>query len=236
MRLTVDDDATLTVHRYRDAMAIYGLMLGGLAVPLVLLLVTSPRQWDVIGVILMVMAGLLRYLAPVRASVLRNGQVRFTWPLRTVTIRSGSLVTARVLPNAINHEPILALRVQHGARFGAFSSRWTNAPDLARALSQLVVGAEAVPERDRRASLAMLHTAAKRNEQGGCARTWASRASTAAATSIPAEDRCTRGAAETTRFQTSAQVKHMVFPHYWNPVTGPMTETVGDSIISVAAP
>ncbi len=62
--MTTGDLDSEVVHRNRDAVPLYALMLGGLSLPLVLLLSTSRRQWDFIGAMLLIMAALLRYLLP----------------------------------------------------------------------------------------------------------------------------------------------------------------------------
>ena len=107
-------------------------------------------------------AGLLRYLLPVRATVLPDGRVLYVWPLRKVTVGPESLVTARVLPNTVSGERMLGLRVHAGARFAAFSGRWTDGPRLAAALAAVVAKASKVPDADRQASLALLNDAARR--------------------------------------------------------------------------
>jgi hypothetical protein len=150
------------VHRNRDAVPLYALMLGGLSIPLVLLLLTS-RQWDVISGTILLMTAMLRYLLPVSATVLPDGRVRYVWPLRRVTVGPENLVTARVLPNTISQEPMLALRVRNGARFAGFSSRWTEGPRLAAALACVVAEASGVPASDRQASATLLDTAARRH-------------------------------------------------------------------------
>ena len=160
--MTTGDLDSEVVHRNRDAVPLYVLMLGGLSIPLVLLLSTSRRQWDFIGAMLLIMAALLRYLLPVRATVLPDGRVRYVWPLRRVTVASENLVTARVLPNTVSQEPMLALRVRSGARFAAFSTQWTDGPGLAAALAGVVVEASKVPAHDRQASVALLEAAARR--------------------------------------------------------------------------
>ena len=105
---------------------------------------------------------MLRYLGPVRATVLPDGRVRYVWPLRRVTVGPENLVTARVLPNTVSQEPMLALRVRSGARFAAFSTQWTDGPRLAAALASVVAEASKVPALDRQASVALLEAAARR--------------------------------------------------------------------------
>lgn len=166
MRLTNDDRDHQQFHRNRDAVPLYTLMLGGLSIPLVLLLLTS-RQWDVIGGTILLMTALLRYLLPVSATVLPDGRVRFVWPLRRVTVGPENLVTARVLPNTISQEPMLALRVRNGARFAGFSSRWTEGPRLAAALASVVAEATGVAASDRQASAALLDAVARRQTSDG---------------------------------------------------------------------
>lgn len=158
--MTTDDhDHQQAVHRNRDAVPGYSLMIGGFCIPLVLFLFQSPRQWEPIGMILVIIAVMLRYLIPVRATVLPDGRVRYFWPLRRVTVGPENLVTARVGPNTISQEPLLALRVRSGSRFAAFSTQWTDGPRLAAALASVVVEASKVPEPDRQASLALLNDA-----------------------------------------------------------------------------
>lgn len=160
--LIADDlDQQEQVHRNLDAVPAYSLMLGGISIPLILTLLTS-RQWNVIGGGLLVMTALLRYLLPVRATVLPDGRVLYVWPLRRVTVGPENLVTSRVLPNTVSREPMPALRVHAGARFAAFSGRWTDGPRLAAALAGVVADASKVPDADRRASLALLNKAARR--------------------------------------------------------------------------
>lgn len=161
--MTTDDrDHQPAVHRNRDAVPGYSIVAGGGCIPLVLFLLQSPRQWNAIGVILVIIAVILRYLLPVRATVLPDGRVRYVWPLRRVTVGPENLVTARVTPNTISQEPLLALRVRSGARFAAFSTRWTDGPRLAAALAGVVAEASKVPALDRQASVALLEAAARR--------------------------------------------------------------------------
>jgi hypothetical protein len=154
--MTTGDEA---VHRNRDAVPGYSIMVGGFSIPLVMLLFIS-RQWDIISGILLVMVAILCYFLPVRATVLLDGRVRYFWPLRWVTVGPENLVTARVLPNTISQEPMLALRVRSGVRFNAFSTQWTDGPRLAAALAALVAEASKVPAHDRQDSVALLNTAA----------------------------------------------------------------------------
>jgi hypothetical protein len=161
--MTTDDrDHQQAVHLNRDAVPGYSIVVGGICIPLVLFLLSSPREWTVIGLILVAIAGTLRYLLPVRATVLPDGRVRYVWPLRRVTVGPENLVTARVVPNTVSQEPLLALRVRSGARFAAFSTRWTDGPRLAAALAGVVAEASKVPAPDRQASLALLDAAASR--------------------------------------------------------------------------
>jgi len=161
--MTTDDlDHQQAVHRNRDAVLGYSIVVGCACIPLVLLLLKSRRQWEAIGLILVIIAAMLRYLIPVRATVLPDGRVRYIWPLRRVTVGPENLVTARVTPNTISQEPLLALRVRSGARFAAFSTRWTDGPRLAAALADVVAEASKVPAHDRQASVALLEAAARR--------------------------------------------------------------------------
>lgn len=155
--MTTDDlDHQQAVHRHREAVPAYSIVVGCACIPLVLFLLESPRQWNAIGVILVLIAVMLRYLGPVRATVLPDGRVRYVWPLRRVTVGPENLVTARVLANTISQEPLLALRVRSGARFAAFSTQWTDGPRLAAALAGVVAEASKVPALDRQASVALL--------------------------------------------------------------------------------
>lgn len=159
--MTADDlDHQQAVHRNREAVLGYSIIVGLACIPLVLCLWSSPRPWDVIGLMLVLIAVVLRYLIPVRATVLPDGRVRYVWPLRRVTVGPENLVTARVMPNTISQEPLLALRVRSGARFAAFSTQWTDGPRLAAALAGVVAEASKVPASDRRASMALLNDAA----------------------------------------------------------------------------
>ena len=159
--MTADDrDHQQTIHRNREAVLGYSIIVGLACFPLVLYLFSSPREWGVIGFILVLIAGILRYLIPVRATVLPDGRVRYVWPLRRVTVGPENLVTARVMPNTISQEPLLALRVRSGSRFAAFSGQWTDQPRLAAALAGVVAEASKVPEPDRQASLALLNDVA----------------------------------------------------------------------------
>ena len=161
--MTTDDrDHQQAVHRNHDAVLGYSIVVGVACVPLLLALLASRRQWEVIGLILVLIAAMLRYLLPVRATVLPDGRVRYVWPLRRVTVGPENLVTARVLPNTVSQEPTLALRVRSGARFSAFSTQWTDGPRLAMALAGVVAEASKVPALDRQASVALLEAAARR--------------------------------------------------------------------------
>lgn len=161
--MTTDDlGHQQTIHRNREAVLGYSIIIGLACIPLVLFLLSSPREWKAIGVILMIIAVMLRYLIPVRATVLPDGRVRYVWPLRRVTVGPENLVTARVAPNTISQEPMLALRVRSGARFAAFSTQWTDGPRLAVALAGVVAEASKVPALDRQASVALLEAAARR--------------------------------------------------------------------------
>ena len=151
-----------TIHRNRDAVPAYSIMLGGISIPCVMILLTV-LNWVVIVGMLLFWTALLRYLLPVRATVLPDGRVLYVWPLRKVTVGPENLVTSRVLPNTVSQEPMLALRVHAGARFAAFSGRWTDGPQLAAALAGVVAEASKVPDADRRASLALLDQAAHRS-------------------------------------------------------------------------
>lgn len=159
---TGDLDHQQAVHRNRDAIPGYIIVVGVSCFPLLLLLMKSRRQWEAIGFLLVLIAAMLRYLIPVRATVLPDGRVRYVWPLRRVTVGPENLVTARVLPNTVSQEPTLALRVRSGARFAAFSTQWTDGPRLARALAGVVAEASKVPALDRQASVALLEDAARR--------------------------------------------------------------------------
>lgn len=161
--MTTDDrDHQQAVHRNHDAVLGYSIVVGAACIPLVLFLLQSPRQWNAIGVILVIIVAMLRYLIPVRATILPDGRVRYVWPLRRVTVGPENLVTARVLPNTVSQEPTLALRVRSGARFAAFSTQWTDGPALAAALAGVVAEASKVPALDRQASVALLEAAARR--------------------------------------------------------------------------
>ena len=161
--MTNDDlEHQQTVHRNRDAVPGYIIMVGAFCIPLVLLLLKDRRQWEAIGLILVLIAVMMRYLVPVRATVLQDGRVRYVWPLRRVTVGPDNLVTARVLANTVSQEPTLALQVRSGARFAAFSTQWTDGPRLAGALARVVAGASQVPALDRQASVALLEAAVRR--------------------------------------------------------------------------
>lgn len=162
MRITTDDLDSKAVHRNRDAVPAYSIIVGGLCIPLVLLLLSSRRQWEVIGGMLVLITALLCCLLPVRATVLPDGRVRYVWPLRRVTVGPENLVTARVLPNTISQQPTLALRVHLGVRFAGFSMRWTDGPGLAAGLACVVAEASKVPEDDRHSSMALLEAATRR--------------------------------------------------------------------------
>ena len=161
--MTTDDlNRQLAVHRNRDAVPGYSIVVGGACIPLVLFLLSSRRQWEAIGFLLVLIMVMMRYLVPVRATVLPDGRVRYVWPLQRVTVGPENLITARVLSNTVSQEPTLALRVRSGVRFTAFSTRWTDGPRLAAALASVVTDASKVPALDRQASVALLEAAARR--------------------------------------------------------------------------
>ena len=157
-----DVDQQQQVHRNLDVVPLYSIMLGGLSIPCVMILLTG-HSWVVIVGMLLFWTSLLRYLLPMRATVLPDGRVLYVWPLRKVTVGPENLVTSRVLPNTVSQEPLLALRVHAGARFAGFSGRWTDGPRLAVALAGVVAEASKVPDADRQASLALLDQAAHRS-------------------------------------------------------------------------
>jgi hypothetical protein len=135
--------------------ALFGVAFGAaLAVGL-----TTPQRWQVLAFLLVL--GLLcgRYLLPVSASIV-GGEVTFRWPLRRVTVTPSGLVTARVLTGG--GRTAVGLRMRGGVRWGVVVERFEGSPELADALSVVVMAAPQIGDDDRRAVVAELRRRAAR--------------------------------------------------------------------------
>lgn len=122
----------------KEAAPLYWIIGGALMIPMIAGLF-SPQRFEVLGLLLVIVLLLGRYLLPTKCEI-KDQSIVFIWPLRKVELTPESLAKAALLPGAVN---TLGLRAKNSVRFGIRPSVWSNPKILIEALETLIEQAPA---------------------------------------------------------------------------------------------
>lgn len=142
-------DVDVVRIRNRDAPVLYAIIGVALLVPAVAGALT-PQRWQVLGVLVVTVGLLARYLLPVSCDI-RRDSILFRWPLRHVEVSTGKLARAQVVNGGT---PVVGLRARGSVRFGVRPSRWSDPALLRAALERIVSDAPPETIRDHATVLA----------------------------------------------------------------------------------